>query len=815
MVASNGRVERVLALGQRVMAWVTNGVQLWGSYMSSGGVWSDAVSFDTTSMLITGNRYGTLIDLHIISHDALDQTPVPIQSMSAGYQGAWLLFSFLTPLCGGVSFSFPVRCTGLERFIFLSEQELPALPLPNNYAGESQAILSAVSPINTWGGDNFNSPSGDNRWSSILATASLTEGVIGNSSMEWLYWSAITYDGTRPVIVQYLCQIYAVTEPTKAHHDDTPYQMFVQTSGQDLQCGVTSLAFANHALYGFAPCMGILQWAVTVDSGLSSGIPKRVITPDSLNVDGVLLGLFQMLPVVRSALLLTSALGAVGSKDANAFIMHVDLVNLRTWRAASGVDVSSVTDVALARALARDARAIAAEVPRVHMTVGAGGRWVISMADQLHVSNDWDICGVDQVSFDKSTCEYMQCVLLETTRMSKMSREIGNVTFVCTPGYAMSETGACTVCTIGSYCSHGVKRPCASSMTTLSPGAASSAACVCKVGFYTYASGVLLNDCLPCSADAWCVGGSRYPVACAFDAVVASGFSSPLDCSCASGTSYGLRCVPCDTSSECYPPDGETHALLALQVSAWGVAGKAGDTLNACLQSMSSDWIVYDMPDVAPLYNTFIGNDVLATLTIDSGIFPLGWVIVAQDMRNSSASLVTCMERSAAVSNANVTFMDARRRAIAERVPCGLHVEVDSNHRCSLCVAGYETRYVQQYLTCVPCLNGTFRVRWSVGGCIPCADNNSHAPSMGMSRCACKDGFYLPVTSDTSYGTSTVYVNRASFMDVDSSVLCIANPERLVGLALLSNPLYLGLIVCGSIFVFPMVCYLLSLCVVG
>ena len=596
--------------------------------------------------------------------------------------------------------------------------------------------------------------------------------------------------------------MFGTGETTSQLADDTPVQTPLQ-----LACGVTSLAFSNQALYGFASCAGVLRWPADVVDGLTGSFV--VMTPASLGLVGVgdvLMGLFPMLPVERSKLLSLSYVGAVGSHASTAYLMHIDVVNGLTWRC--DVDLEpSLSGSSLARVLARNASAVAAYVPAVHMTVGGmagmAGVWAIGTREnsRLRVSAGWRACGLDMVSYDQVTCEAMQCVRLVNTRM--LSRALGNRTYTCNAGYQDVRGGGCSLCRVGQYCTGGVAQACANSETTLTEGASSAAQCVCKPGYYT--TGLLLTHCLPCSANAWCMGGSSYPIGCA-NGGLASGTSlssSPLACRCPSATTFGLRCYACGSQSECFARADVTHTLRVLAVSGWGITASATAGLHVCLASLSSDWVVYVVPELAPLYNVFLGNEELATISISNNIFPLGWMVVVLDMNttlgNAAASLQRCLEMGGATSLTNVSIKQTVSGGglIAERTPCGIHVEADASGMCALCVEGYEAVYVQQYLTCAPCKVGTVRVAGSLSGCVGCRDNNSYAPSMGMSACVCNGGFYQ-LNDSFSVGTS-----------------CVAAPGRSYALSFFSTPLYLGLVVSSGLTLVLALCYMLSVCFVS
>ena len=843
--------ERVLVLGDDVVVWVANhGVELWGAYRASGNgsSWSAAGQFDATSMLLNMVRVGTLTDLHIVSHDAWDLVPAVGVTSRSSYQGLWVVFTFMTDHCGETTSATSgdlVPCTSIERFIILTRDEFPQVLDPSKLIGPicAGAFLCALYPINSFGGSAF--VLGDARWSRILATASLTMGVIGYTTRELIFWSAVTAVDPHPVLVQYRCEVYAAASGTSPTQDDTPVQWSLRAGDTNpLQCAPTSLAFANSALYGFAPCLGILEWPVDSDVGLGAGsagaLTSRVITSAALGLEGVLLlGVFQMLPVVRSTLLSLRSLGAVGSRGGTACLLHLDLVNGRAWQCPEALQPpSSLSSVELARLLALNANTAPPAVPVVHMTPGVGGLWAIGQQGVLRIAANWDVCGVDRVSYDDhSACEYMQCVKLAGPggggSAAAMTRVVGDTAYTCLPGFR-TVGGSCVVCEVGSYCVGGVAFECGISKTTSGAGASSWAECLCKPGFYTYASGHL-TTCLPCSANAWCMGGHSYPVPCAYDALTLGYATSPLDCRCVSSTTYGLRCATCDDHSECYALPSVTHTLTALVVSGWGPKLKARAGLDACLASLGADSVVYDMPHLAPMYNVLVdtvaAGDLVAmlererdlvTISISQSIFAFGWVAVVQDLnatvmrdgsKDSTSGVRECMERSGATSLTNVTLMQAPLPAVnflAARVPCGKHITVDLSHRCTQCEPGYEARYIQHYLTCVPCANGTVRVEGSSSElCVPCADNNSYAPSMGMSACVCKPGFYLPLQTNAS-DHITLYGATVQ----DSNVYCVPGAARNAAFEFFSVPMY-ALLVAGGVSVLLMLSFfLVSMCLV-
>ena len=210
---ARGSVQQVLVLGQQVVVWVANDVELWGRRVGDND--TAAERFDTSAMLMNTDRTGDdLMQVRIVSHDALDQASTGVIQLSASYQGLWLLFVFRTRYCEGVTTERLMPCTSIERFIILRPDQLPS-PMPaNKYAqiySEDTGALCAVYPVSTFGGATF--VHGDARWEQILAAASLTMGTIGFITKEMVFWSALTAGGGQPVLVQYNCVFYATPLP--------------------------------------------------------------------------------------------------------------------------------------------------------------------------------------------------------------------------------------------------------------------------------------------------------------------------------------------------------------------------------------------------------------------------------------------------------------------------------------------------------------------------------------------------------------------------------------------------------------------------
>ncbi len=120
--------------------------------------------------------------------------------------------------------------------------------------------------------------------------------------------------------------------------------------------------------------------------------------------------------------------------------------------------------------------------------------------------------------------------------------------------------------------------------------------------------------------------------------------------------------------------------------------------------------------------------------------------------------------------------------------PCNINEEWPGEtgllQKCT-CIAGYTTKRSSRTGNdvCVPCLNGTIRPRRSpITSCIPCMDNNSHAPWLAMSHCICKSGFYF------DFEKQNCQPNPLSFLDNHSA---LGSPALMLSLSIISGLLCL------------------------
>jgi len=340
-------------------------------------------------------------------------------------------------------------------------------------------------------------------------------------------------------------------------------------------------------------------------------------------------------------------------------------------------------------------------------------------------------CPIDTVFYNEmgnSGCVSMQCVRLKDACGDFSVRILGKNYCMCQAGYYRvdsSGSSTCQQCPENHYCTGDGVLSCPGNSYS-QPGSVDISQCMCNPGYY-YIQGF----CLSCPPSFWCYGDSLQPIQCTnsdYSTTLGERSASPLDCICVSRT-HGFTCQPCNDNELCYMDTSLT--AVALKVLGNGPINSPDILQNTCLHSTQTN--LYNIPG--------------PPLKADS--YSWGWVVATVAPMAQVQNLSVCMQAYGFQPSEPVSQFTAPRTALGVyyNQECDLQNEewpgTDTSGNC-VCIAGYS--YSQDpktgLMVCVPCLNGTFRARWTPDKCIPCKSNNSYAPWMAMSHCICLDGFY-------------------------------------------------------------------------
>ena len=451
-------MKQALPVGRQHIFFVSRANELWlSTFNTTAGAWGLPEALLTDDM--TYNKGGT-IDMRLIPHEPFDLS-------IAGLAGVWLLWTFnSTDTCGAAEYNtkmnggayrtYAAPCTWLVRWVIptLAQKQQYFTGL-NSYfrimyppgGFPVSAGVCAVDP-GGWEGTDFGT-FGAPLSGSIAAAASLTRLTTpsGASSYEYVIWAG---EGG-------LYQYQAVFAGGTSRRD-TVVRI---ASAPD----VNAMAFGLSALYAtVAGSNTLVWWPVTAAGGLASGA-----SPVATNVSAVV----SVYPTVAADGVQLGSLFLLGAVmldgGGRAHLAHVDLLNRYAW--PSVALPSGATDGVLQLA-----------GTTVFLLDGGNAAWLPSPPAQPL------LCGVDMVSYNGAPCAPVHC-RLATPGGANSGRVFGSVSVGCNPGYSLDGSGTCVLCPRNAYCTGGGAAPtlCPSPSTvTLSTGSTSSAACVCKAGYYTF-----------------------------------------------------------------------------------------------------------------------------------------------------------------------------------------------------------------------------------------------------------------------------------------------------------------------------------------
>ena len=307
-------------------------------------------------------------------------------------------------------------------------------------------------------------------------------------------------------------------------------------------------------------------------------------------------------------------------------------------------------------------------------------------------------CAPDHLCYnDDVACKPMPCVKGDPYGPEALR------TGACKAGYVRSAEGLCMACPIAYYCPDGnTAVECPSNSVTSAEGATGLRDCMCSPGFYSY--GVA---CLPCDTSSWCPGGKSAPqLPCVGHGTTTHSATSPLQCDCPTRT-YGLACQPCPRNALCKKPRVRPEAtLLALELSGAVPSVPPGGELVL----YAPRYAVLYVPGSSSI-DTWVGNHtLLASIRCGSGL--------------GCASL-------------------------QQRQDCEHHWEWNGNANLQVCVCAGGYAFQTSTQTCTPCAPGTARPSLSQSTqCWPCnASLMLHAPYAGMTACVCKEATH-PLTGE-------------------------------------------------------------------
>jgi hypothetical protein len=245
--------------------------------------------------------------------------------------------------------------------------------------------------------------------------------------------------------------------------------------------------------------------------------------------------------------------------------------------------------------------------------------------------------------------------------------------------------------------------------------------------------------CISCPKGFWCYGEYMPPIECTSrSSTSVEGTDTPIYCLCQDRT-YGITCNQCANKDLCL--------LLGMEqlpyISAIEIAGSGPIDSDRILNETCLKWgvtIVYTLPWT------------IAQARVGRNGKVWSWMIVVEEMpsfeneENIVRNITTCMvENGFYVTLSSVFSRFTITSNIQHAVPCGLNFEWsgDASGQQCICIAGYEKNITMGEIWCSPCAINTIRKSRTEQVCLPCQDNNSHAPWLGMDHCICKDGYYM------------------------------------------------------------------------
>ena len=344
------------------------------------------------------------------------------------------------------------------------------------------------------------------------------------------------------------------------------------------------------------------------------------------------------------------------------------------------------------------------------------------------------LCPMDHISFFGGECAPMPCILVEKACGDNSLRVGGSTLCKCTPGYYLdSFSKQCQKCRANFFCpGDNENTPCPSNSNSDEGSATSISQCFCNKGFYKFKQ----NLCLPCPKGFWCLGQLSPPVRCTSgSSTLTTGAQSPVECQCLART-RGTDCKPCASTDICLSLSQDQQP----RISAILLRGYGPWNADSILNISCMNWgvsIVYALPD--------------AYLKLGK---LWSWVIVSEPLpsdandENLLHNISTCMSlRGLSIQEQAIYTRMTLASNVQQAVPCGLNLEWsgESSGQSCTCIAGYEkvVNPSNQFRWCSPCAIDTIRPRKSATHCVPCSDNNSHAPWLGMDHCICKEGYFM------------------------------------------------------------------------
>jgi hypothetical protein len=245
--------------------------------------------------------------------------------------------------------------------------------------------------------------------------------------------------------------------------------------------------------------------------------------------------------------------------------------------------------------------------------------------------------------------------------------------------------------------------------------------------------------CIPCPKGFWCYGEYMPPIECTSrSTTTVVGTHKPVDCLC-QGRTHGIDCQPCANKDLCLLlGSNQMPFISAIEIRGSGPIDSDRILNETCLQWGTT--IVYTLPWT------------IAQARVGKNGKVWSWMIVVEAMplfeneANIVKNITTCMlDNGFDVSLSSVFSRFSVTSSVQKAVPCGLNFEWSgdaSGQQCS-CISGHERNITLGEVWCSPCAMGTIRKSRTQQGCLPCQDNNSHAPWLGMEHCVCKEGYYM------------------------------------------------------------------------
>lgn len=373
---------------------------------------------------------------------------------------------------------------------------------------------------------------------------------------------------------------------------------------------------------------------------------------------------------------------------------------------------------------------------------GGGTLFVIANIAKIFLITDFTVemysinalCPIDHISLFGGECALSPCLLLSKSCGDNSVRVAGSTACKCTSGYYLdSVSKQCLKCRADFFCTgDNENTPCPSNSNSKEGSATSISQCFCNKGFYKFKQ----NLCLPCPKGFWCLGQLTPPMRCTSGSSTSTtGAQSPVECQCQSRT-QGADCKPCVSTDVCISlQKNQQPRISAILLRGYG-PWNADSILNISCMNWGVS-IVYTLPQT---------------------YFKLGklwsWMIVSEPLpsnandENLLHNISTCMSLQGLSIQEQVIYTPMTAASnVQQATPCGLNQEWsgESSGQPCTCIAGYEkvVNPSNQIRWCSPCVIDTIRPRKSSTYCVPCSDNNSHAPWLGMDHCLCKKGYFM------------------------------------------------------------------------